>query len=182
MKKKTKDALDTGRVDRHTPFLMLLPAAAAVILVSVYPTLRTIGMSFFDKKLLSREEPFIGLDNYVQALTGSSSTLCNVYRSEVDQAAAGKRILPCTFSGALGYAAACGIFYLAQHYECEFQPDQFCIDKTGVDPDACQFSGQYGGVFWIFVHTAFDDHDRQCVVDLSVSDGHVYRRSADGAA
>ena len=32
-------------------------------------------MSFFDKKLLSREEPFIGLDNYVQALTGSSSTL-----------------------------------------------------------------------------------------------------------
>lgn len=75
MKKKAKGALDTGRFDRHTPFLMLIPAAASVTVVSVYPTLRTIGMSFFDKKLLSKEEPFIGLDNYVQALTGTSSTL-----------------------------------------------------------------------------------------------------------
>lgn len=34
-------------IDGHMPLLMLLPASAAVIIVSVYPTLRTIGMSFF---------------------------------------------------------------------------------------------------------------------------------------
>lgn len=57
-----------GRVlDRHTPFIMLLPAVIAVLAVSVYPALRTIGMSFFDKSLLSNEEPFIGFANYVEA-------------------------------------------------------------------------------------------------------------------
>ena len=38
-------------IDGHMPLLMLLPASAAVIIVSIYPTLRTIGMSFFDKQL-----------------------------------------------------------------------------------------------------------------------------------
>ncbi|NBJ93253.1 carbohydrate ABC transporter permease [Parablautia muri] len=62
---------DVGREggfwDRHTPFIMLLPAVLAVMIVSVYPTLRTVGMSFFDKSLLSRKEPFIGLANYAEA-------------------------------------------------------------------------------------------------------------------
>lgn len=34
------------KLDKHTPLLMLLPAAAAVLLVSVYPTLKTMWMSF----------------------------------------------------------------------------------------------------------------------------------------
>lgn len=55
-------------IDNHAPFIMLLFAAAAVISVSVYPTLRTVGMSFFDKSLLSKSEPFVGVQNYVEAL------------------------------------------------------------------------------------------------------------------
>lgn len=58
-------------IDGHMPLLMLLPASAAVIIVSIYPTLRTIGMSFFDKQLLRQEEPFTGLENYVEALSNS---------------------------------------------------------------------------------------------------------------
>ncbi|MFQ7550374.1 MAG: hypothetical protein ACLRMZ_08820 [Blautia marasmi] len=48
-------------LDRHTPLLMLLPAAAAVTLVSVYPTLKTMWLSFFDKQLLKKTVSFIGL-------------------------------------------------------------------------------------------------------------------------
>lgn len=58
-------------IDGHMTLLMLLPASAAVIIVSIYPTLRTIGMSFFDKQLLRQEEPFTGLENYVEALSNS---------------------------------------------------------------------------------------------------------------
>lgn len=55
-------------LDRHTPLLMLLPAAAAVTLVSVYPTLKTMWLSFFDKQLLKKTVSFIGLSNYAAAL------------------------------------------------------------------------------------------------------------------
>lgn len=56
------------RIDHHTPLLMLLPAAASILLVSVYPTLKTMWMSFYDKQLLRKTEPFIGLSNYITAL------------------------------------------------------------------------------------------------------------------
>lgn len=55
-------------MDDHAPGFMLLPAVAAVLIVSVYPTLKTVGMSFFDKQLLKTEEPFIGIANYIEAL------------------------------------------------------------------------------------------------------------------
>ena len=71
MREKKKGTFDMGRLDKHTPFLMLVPAAASVLLVSVYPTLKTIGMSFFDKQLLNKEEPFVGLANYAEALSNA---------------------------------------------------------------------------------------------------------------
>lgn len=46
-------------LDRHTPLLMLLPAAAAVTLVSVYPTLKTMWLSFFDKQLLKKTVSYL---------------------------------------------------------------------------------------------------------------------------
>lgn len=68
MREKKKGMFHIGGLDKHTPLFMLIPAAASVLLVSVYPTLKTIGMSFFNKQLLSKEEPFVGLANYVDAL------------------------------------------------------------------------------------------------------------------
>lgn len=56
------------KLDKYTPLLMLLPAAAAVMLVSVYPTLKTMWLSFFDKQLLKKTVSFIGLSNYAAAL------------------------------------------------------------------------------------------------------------------
>lgn len=61
------------KLDKHTPLLMLLPAAAAVLLVSVYPTLKTMWMSFFDKQLLKKTVSFIGLSNYGTALKNSDT-------------------------------------------------------------------------------------------------------------
>ena len=68
MREKKKGIFDKAVLDKHTPFFMLVPAAVSVLLVSVYPTLKTIGMSFFNKQLLSKEEPFVGLANYIEAL------------------------------------------------------------------------------------------------------------------
>lgn len=56
------------KLDRHSPLIMLFPAVAAVLLVSVYPTLKTMWMSFYDKQLLKKTEPFVGLANYTAAL------------------------------------------------------------------------------------------------------------------
>lgn len=58
-----------NRLNGWTPFLMLVPAVGAILLVSIYPTLRTIIMSFFDKSLLRNDEPFVGLQNYINALS-----------------------------------------------------------------------------------------------------------------
>lgn len=63
-----KKLWDKIRIDRYTPFLMLLPTAIVIIGVSIYPTLKTMGLSFYDKNLLNKEIPFVGLDNYIEAL------------------------------------------------------------------------------------------------------------------
>ncbi len=78
-RKEKHAGIEGGFWDRHTPFLMLLPAVLAVLVVSVYPTLRTVGMSFFDKSLLSKEEPFVGLANYAEAFSKTELWLyiCN---------------------------------------------------------------------------------------------------------
>ncbi len=56
-------------LDKLTPIIMLLPVAVGVFLVQVIPSLKSIWMSFFDKSLLRREEPFIGFGNYIELLS-----------------------------------------------------------------------------------------------------------------
>jgi len=48
---------------------MLLPAVIGIVMVSVFPSLDAVRMSLFDIQLLKAESPFIGMRNYVTALT-----------------------------------------------------------------------------------------------------------------
>lgn len=52
--------------DDATPTLMLLPALIGIAFVSLYPSARSIWMSFFDINLLKKKTPFIGLENYLE--------------------------------------------------------------------------------------------------------------------
>lgn len=53
-------------------FWLLLPAAVAVFGVILYPILRTLIISFFQVgSALATDTPFVGLDNYVTALTSA---------------------------------------------------------------------------------------------------------------
>ena len=66
-------------LNQWTSFLMLTPAIASLLIVSIYPTAKTILMSFFDKSILKKEEPFIGLANYIEAFSkvGTWQTIFN---------------------------------------------------------------------------------------------------------
>ena len=66
-------------LNQWTSFLMLMPAIASLLIVSIYPTVKTIWMSFFDKSILKKEEPFIGLANYIEAFSkaGTWQTIFN---------------------------------------------------------------------------------------------------------
>ena len=66
-------------LNQWTSFLMLMPAIASLLIVSIYPTVKTIWMSFFDKSILKKEEPFIGLANYIEAFSkaGTCQTIFN---------------------------------------------------------------------------------------------------------
>jgi alpha-glucoside transport system permease protein len=57
------------RRDRVRPWLWLLPAFSFVGVFLVYPTVRTVILSFMDR----RSENFIGFDNYVAFFTKSGS-------------------------------------------------------------------------------------------------------------
>lgn len=56
-------------IDKWAPILMIAPAAIVLIVIKVYPSLRTMWMSFFDIQLLKDEQPFIGIQNYVKAFS-----------------------------------------------------------------------------------------------------------------
>lgn len=70
---KQKQKSFGNRINKRTPFLMLTPAIISLLVVSIYPTLRTILMSFFDKSLLRKEEPFVGVANYIEAFSKTST-------------------------------------------------------------------------------------------------------------
>lgn len=53
-------------LDDAMPTLMLLPALIGIAFVSLYPSVRSIWMSFFDINLLKKKTPFIGLKNYAK--------------------------------------------------------------------------------------------------------------------
>lgn len=65
--------LRTGRgSQRRLAFWLLLPAALAVFGIIVYPVIRTLIISFFEvESALAVETPFIGIDNYLHALSSS---------------------------------------------------------------------------------------------------------------
>jgi alpha-glucoside transport system permease protein len=63
--------LPARRRDGVRPWLWLLPALAFVSVFLVYPTIRTLIISFMDK----RSENFVGVENYVDFFTESGSAL-----------------------------------------------------------------------------------------------------------
>ncbi|WP_166984115.1 carbohydrate ABC transporter permease [Paramicrobacterium fandaimingii] len=57
---------------RRLAFWLLLPAAVAVFGIIVYPIIRTLIISFFEvESALAVETPFIGIDNYLEALSST---------------------------------------------------------------------------------------------------------------
>ena len=53
--------------DHFAPFLMVIPAIVCILAVHIYPSLRSISMSFFDINLIRQARPFVGFANYVEA-------------------------------------------------------------------------------------------------------------------
>ncbi len=60
-------------LDDATPYLMVLPALVCIGFVSLYPSVRSILMSFFDINLLKPKTPFIGLANYAKFFSDSTN-------------------------------------------------------------------------------------------------------------
>jgi ABC-type sugar transport system permease subunit len=54
-----------------TPALLLLPTAASLLAISVYPIFNGLWLSFRDTSLISPEDRFIGLQNYFTLLADS---------------------------------------------------------------------------------------------------------------
>jgi multiple sugar transport system permease protein len=65
----------------RTAAAMLLPALAALTVVSVYPVLRGLWLSFRNTSLIFRTDKFVGLDNYI-ALAGDEK-FWNAWRNTV---------------------------------------------------------------------------------------------------
>lgn len=60
-------------LDDATPYLMILPAVICIGFVSLYPSIRSIIMSFFDINLLKPTSPFVGLQNYQKFFTNETN-------------------------------------------------------------------------------------------------------------
>jgi ABC-type sugar transport system permease subunit len=52
--------------DHFAPFLMVVPAIACILAVHIYPSVRSIFMSFFDINLIRPARPFVGFRNYAE--------------------------------------------------------------------------------------------------------------------
>lgn len=58
--------------ERYAPYWLLLPAVGIISAVLLYPLLHALYISFFDYKLARAARPFIGLGNYIEAVTSAS--------------------------------------------------------------------------------------------------------------
>ena len=71
-----KEKSDTVRrkltLDDMMPTLMLLPALIGIGFISLYPSVRSIFMSFFDINLLKKKTPFVGLQNFQKFFNDTS--------------------------------------------------------------------------------------------------------------
>ncbi|NPV53922.1 MAG: sugar ABC transporter permease [Firmicutes bacterium] len=58
------------RVGKYVlPYALLLPAMVLILAILIYPIFDTLRLSFYNVKLTSIEQPFIGLDNYRAVLS-----------------------------------------------------------------------------------------------------------------
>src|SRR5690606_33946385 len=62
-----------GWGERYAQYWLVLPALIAMCAVLIYPLGYSLWISFFDWNITSVTSPFIGLRNYVEALTNSAS-------------------------------------------------------------------------------------------------------------
>ena len=62
-----------GLGERYIQYLLILPALLTMCAVLVYPLAYSLWISFFDWNITSVGRPFLGLRNYVEALTNASS-------------------------------------------------------------------------------------------------------------
>ena len=60
-------------LDDATPTLMILPALIGIAFVSLYPSVKSIWMSFFDINLLRKARPFVGLKNYAKFFANATN-------------------------------------------------------------------------------------------------------------
>ena len=58
-------------VERHVHYWLVAPAALAMCAILVYPLLFSLWVSFFDWRMAASNHPFVGLQNYVEAVTSS---------------------------------------------------------------------------------------------------------------
>ena len=63
-KKKSETVRRKLTLDDMMPTLMLLPALIGIGFISLYPSVRSICMAFFDINLLKKKTPFVGLQNF----------------------------------------------------------------------------------------------------------------------
>lgn len=62
-----------GWGERYAQYWLILPALVTMCAVLVYPLAYSLWISFFDWNITSVGRPFLGLRNYVEALTSASS-------------------------------------------------------------------------------------------------------------
>lgn len=58
----------TGALRRKslTPWLFVAPCLIVILLVTIFPTIYALGLSFFKWEITLKDKPFIGLGNYIQ--------------------------------------------------------------------------------------------------------------------
>src|SRR5687768_14071780 len=59
--------------ERYIQYWLILPALVTMCAVLVYPLVYSLWISFFDWNITSVGRPFLGLRNYIEALTSASS-------------------------------------------------------------------------------------------------------------
>ncbi len=61
------------KLDDVTPYLMVIPALVCIGFVSLYPSVRSVLMSFYNIDLLKANTPFVGLANYEKFFSNATS-------------------------------------------------------------------------------------------------------------
>jgi ABC-type sugar transport system permease subunit len=58
--------------ERYAPYWLIAPAIIVICAILLYPLVYSFYISFFDYRLARASRPFVGLDNYISAVTGYS--------------------------------------------------------------------------------------------------------------